>query len=226
MTLPSNRNVILLAATLSDLSLGAEVNLAHFYNAHGIYTDGTTFPVDGGIDAGGAAYSGNLLGVTSPNGEEVTVGTTAFHIAGSNILNVVYGTGQTIPLPSGIYTDLKLLGTGVQGSQVDQVITVHYADGSNDTFHQSFSDWSSPSGYGNESLAIKTAYRDYNDGSRDSQAFNVYLYDLKLRPFKPVESITLPDNRNVVFLSSTLAPLSLIDLEQPICSTIGKPTPR
>jgi hypothetical protein len=225
MTLPSNRNVILLAATLSDLSLGAEVNLAHSYNAPGIYTDGTTFPVDGGIDAGGAAYSGNLLGITSSNGEEVTVGTTAFHIAGSNILNVVYGTGQTIPLPSGIYTDLKLLGTGVQGSQVDQVITVHYADGSSDTFHQSFSDWSSPSGYVNESLAIKTAYRDYNDGSRDSQAFNVYLYDLKLRPFKPVKSITLPDNRNVVFLSSTLDPPSLIDLEQPICSTIGKPTP-
>jgi hypothetical protein len=96
---------------------------------------------------------------------------------------------------------------------------VHYRDGTTDTFTQSFSDWSSLSGYPNESLAIKTAYRDFNDGSQDSQSFNVYLYTLKLQPLKLVKSITLPSNRNVVLLSITMAPLSLVDVEPLVCGS-------
>ncbi len=224
-TLPKNRDVVLLAATLSDLPLGAEVNLARSYNATGIYTDGTTFAEDAGLDAGGTAYSANLLNDATAAGEEIAVGPSRFHVAGNNVPDAVYGAGQTIALPLGFFADLKLLGTGVQGNQTDQTIAVHYYDGSTDTFHQSFSDWSSLTGYPNESLAIKTAYRDNNDGSKDSQAFNVYLYTLKLHPLKLVKSITLPNNRNVVLLGITLAPPSVVDLEPlvcPIVSAFGK----
>jgi hypothetical protein len=62
-----------------------------------------------------------------------------------------------------------------------------------------------------------TAYRDYNDGSQDNQAFNVYLYTFKLRLLKPIKSITLPDNRNVLLLSITMAPPSLVELEPLVC---------
>jgi hypothetical protein len=220
MTLPTNRDVILLSATLTEDTLGQQVNLATDYNATGIYTDGSTFPADGGLDGGGAAYSANLLNLPA-TGELVTVQNTAFQIAGSNIPNIVFGAGQTINLPEGLYTDLKLLGTGVQGSQTDQPFTIHYTDGSSQTVSQSFSDWSALSGFANESLAIKTAYRDLNDGSQNAQAFNIYVYDLKLNPFKRVKSITLPNNRDVTLLSISLDPPSLIDLESPICKLIG-----
>ncbi len=87
---------------------------------------------------------------------------------------------------------------------------------------QSFSDWSSLSGFTNESLAIQTAYRDYNDGSQDQQAFNVYLYTLKLHPHKRVVSLKLPDNRDVVLLSATLAPKSPVQELPAICPNLEK----
>ena len=217
LTLPNNRNVILLAATLTLQTLGTETNLAGMFNAAGIYTDGSTFPADGGLDGGGAAFSANLLQDGSSAGEEIVVGTSRFHLGTPNATDVVYAAGQTIALPEGIYTELKLLGTGVQGDQTSQPIQIHYMDGTTDTVQQSFSDWSSLSGYANESLAIKTAYRNYNDGTQDQQAFNVYLYTLKLRPLKLVKSITLPNNRNVVLLGITLAPPSLVELEPIVC---------
>lgn len=222
-TLPENRDIVILAATLSDLSLGVETNLAKAYNATGIYTDGSTFPADGGLDGGGAAYSANLLNDTAATGEDIVVGPSKFHLAAANVPNVVYGAGQTIALPSGIFTELKLLGTGVQGDETDQPLIIHYTDGTSEKISQSFSDWSTLDGYANESLAVKTAYRDYNDGSQDAQAFNVYLYTYRLNPFKRVKSITLPVNRNVVILSITLAPPSVVDLEPLVCRIVEQP---
>ena len=221
MTLPGNRDVIVLAATLSDLLLGEEVNLAGAYNATGIYTDGASFPASGGLDAGGAAFSANLLGDLASSGAEIAVGPSRFHLAGTDVPDVVYGAGQTIALPLGIYGEIKLLGTGVQGNQVNQPITVHYYNGSSQTLQQSFSDWSSLAGSPNESLAIQTAYRDSSNGTRSGSPFNVYLYTLKLQPFRFVKSITLPNNRDVVVLSITLAPPSVVDLEPVVCSIFG-----
>ncbi|RRA48264.1 S53 family serine peptidase [Acidipila sp. EB88] len=221
MTLPTNRAVVILAATLSDLPLGKEVNLAGKYNATGIYPDGATFPVDGGYDGGGTAYSANLLQDASPSGEEVAVGLAQFHLAGSSVPNVVYGAGQTIALPLGHYTSLKLLGSAVQGDQLDQPVVIQYSDGTVDSVNQSFSDWSALSGYANESLAISTAYRDNNDGTTDVQDFNLYLYTLPLNPLKLVTGITLPNNRNVVFTSMTLAVPSAVGLEPLLCPILA-----
>lgn len=216
MTLPSNRNIILLSATLTDANLGQQVNLAADYNATGVYTDGSSFPADGGIDGGGAAYSANLLNLPF-RGYDIALQNTSFHLSGGNAPNTVYGAGQTLELPEGLYADLKLLGTGVQGTQVDQPITIHYLDGSSMTVKQSFSDWSSPSGFTNESVAIKTAYRDYSDGSENAQAFYVYVYDIKLDPSKRVSSITLPNNRYVTLLSMSFDRPSSIEKDVAYC---------
>ncbi len=220
LTLPVNRNVVLLAGTLSLQPFGTQVNLAGAFNATGVYTDGTQFAGDGGLDAGGAAYSGTLLqdGTT----ELVTAGNTRFRIAAANTPNTVYAAGQTIPLPGGFYSNLKLLGAGVQGDQTDQPLTVRFTDGTTQTFRQSFSDWSAIGAYPNESVAVRTPYRDYNDGSRDNQAFYVYQYTLTLPPFKTVQSLTLPNNRNVVLLGITLDPPSVFDLEPAVCSIFGQ----
>ena len=217
ITLPMNRSVILLAATLSNVDPGTQVSLAGAYNATGIYTDGATFAPDGGLDAGGAAFSANLLQDTDPDGEQVVVGNSAFHLGAANKPDAIYGTGQTITLPRGSYTELKLLATGVQGDQLAQPFLIRFTDGTSTTLTQSFSDWSTLTGYPNESLAIKTAYRNYYDGSRDQQAFNIYLYTYKLQSAKQVQSITLPDNRNVLLFGLTLTPPTLVDYERYVC---------
>ena len=222
-TLPDNRAIVVFSATLSDLPLGVETNLAKDFNAIGIYTDGSTFSADGGLDGGGAAYSANLLNDTAKSGEDIVVGPSKFHLAGSNVPDVVYAAGQTLALPGGFYSELKVLGTAVQGDQTDQKFILHYTDGTSQTVSLSFSDWSALGGYAYESIAIQTPYRDYNDGSQDAQAFNVYLYTYPLYPSKQIKSITLPNNRNLVFLAITLAPPSIVNLEPVVCPIVEHP---
>ena len=87
------------------------------------------------IDGGGAALSANLLGTSQTwNGTPFTIGAP-----GSS--NVVSATGQTISLPAGQYASLQFLALAVNGNQANQTFTVHYADGTTQTFTQSLSDW-------------------------------------------------------------------------------------
>lgn len=201
ITLPNNRNVVILAATLSPFPDGTAVNLP--FNTTGIYTDGTIFDGNGGLDGGGAAYSANLLD-DGLSGEHIMVDGIRFILGGANAPNAYYGTGAKLALPPGNYSELTMVGTGVQGDQTDQTAVVTYSDGTKSTFTQSFSDWSSFTGYTNESLVTKTSYRDYNDGSKNTQNFNVYRYSFAINPLKRVTSVTMPDNRNVVILALTL----------------------
>ncbi len=202
-TLPNNRALILLAATLVSEPLGTQVNITPSFNATGIYTDGSTFAEDGGIDTGGAAYSANLLGDTT-TASSLIVHDHEFILAKANQPNVVYGDGQKIPLPAGNFNELHLLGTGLQGNQTDQTVLVHYTDGTTATLTQSFSDWFTPQAFPNESVAVRMPYRDFNDGSQDEQNFNLYEYTLPLNASKVVQSIELPQNRYVVMLGITL----------------------
>ena len=209
VTLPNNRNVVLLAATLTRQGLGVQANLASAFDATGIYADGATFPADGGLDGGGAAYSGNLLGDTK-SGVSFVAGGLRFNLAQAGVPDALFGTGQTVPLPGGHFADLQLVGTAVQGDQTAQPVVVTYTDGSKQTFTQSFSDWSSFSGFPNEAISAKTAYRDLNDGTQNNQAFFIYRYRLALNPLKTVANITLPNNRNVLVLGITLDDQSLL----------------
>ena len=203
LTLPNNSSVLVLAATLARPRLGTQVNLASVFGATGIYTDGTTFSQSGGLDGGGAAYSANLLG-DQRGSRSVVVNGVEYDIAAANQPNIAYGTGSAIPLPHGRFDQIRILGTGIQGAQTDQPVVITYTDGSKETRTQSFSDWFSPQQFPNESEVFAMPYRDYNDGSQDSRIFNLYQYILPLNGRKTVQSIALPNNRNVVFLSITL----------------------
>lgn len=226
LTLPNNRNVVVLAATLSKLQLGAEVDLTGVYNATGITNDGVTIPANGGVDGGGYAYSANVLNDVGAAGEEIAVGPTEFHLGASDAANVVYGAGQTIPVTPGSFTELKLLGTGVQGNQAGQTITVNYTDGSAAVFQQGFSDWFAGPGNPNESIGVKMAYRNSTDGTPGGGPLYLYLYTLPLDPAKVVKSIALPNNRDVVLFAITLAPASIVDQEPVVCSLLGKRPPQ
>jgi hypothetical protein len=204
LTLPSDRNVVLLAATLTDQDFGQPVSLASSFNTIGIYTNGSTFASSGGLDAGGTAYSASLLGdITAPS--TLVVNGNQFTLAVADANNVVYGDGTSIPLPAGHFSALHMLGTGVGGGVTAQTVTVQYTDGTVSTFTQSFSDWFSPKEYPREAEGIQMAYRNAYNGTEGKGPLNLYEYTFPLNPGKAVQSLTLPSNRHVLALALTLA---------------------
>jgi predicted alpha-1,6-mannanase (GH76 family) len=204
LTLPSDRNVVLLAATLTDQDFGQPVSLASSFDAIGIYTDGSTFASTGGLDADGTAYSANLLGDTTAPSTLVVNG-DQFTLAVADANNVIYGDGTPIPLPAGHFSALHFLGTGVDGGATTQTVTVQYTDGSVSTFTQSFSDWFSPKQFPREAEGIQMAYRDTYEGTEGNGPLNLYEYTFPLNPGKTVRNLTLPSNRHVLAIAITLA---------------------
>ncbi len=138
-------------------------------------------------------------------GPSVTWSGLNFTIGPANTKDVVQATGQTITVPEGEYTSVKLLALGVNGNQPNQTFTIHYADGSSTTVTQSISDWHMPQHYAGESIALSSSYRNNSWGAKDYQGpFDVYGYTLPVNSSKLVTSITLPNNKNVVVLAITV----------------------
>jgi hypothetical protein len=176
---------------------GKSVNLAPYFNLNGIYNDGTVYST-GGLDGQGDSYSAKLLGKSRVLDQMLA------KFGPANELDAIGCNGQSVSLPAGNFSGLLLLGTGVQGSQLSQTITINYTDGSSAQFAQSFSDWSAPQNFTGESEAVAMSYRDYSSGSKDLGTFNLYAYEFAIDSSKTVQSITLPDNPDVVLLAVTL----------------------
>jgi len=200
ITLPSNSNLILLAAILANNPI--TVPLTSYYNRAGMYTDGTTFtnPATGGIDGSGSAYSATLLGGSQ------TWSNTLFNFGPANATNVISTTNQVITLPAGNYSGLRILAAAVQGSQVSQVFTVTYTNNTTSTFVQGISDWYSPQSYTGESKAIIMGHRNSSNGTADNRTFYLYGYSFKLNSSRAVQSIKLPNNTNVIVAAISLVP--------------------
>jgi len=200
ITLPNNNKVVVLALALALEP--ASVSLASYFNRAGMYTDGTTFtnPATGGLDGGGAAYSATLLGAAlNWNGVQ-------FNFAAPNLTNVIAAASQTIALPTGNYSALRILATGLQGNQPSQAFTVTYTDTSTANFSQGLSDWFTPQNYGGESKAFASGHRNLSNGTADNRAFYLYGYSFALNSGKLVQSLRLPNNGNVAVLAITLIP--------------------
>ena len=129
-----------------------------------------------------------------------------FDLGPANSPDAIAANGQTIPLPAKKASHLVLLGTGIQGNQISQIITVTYTDGTRSKFNQDFSDWYTPQKFPREYEAVAMAYRNYEDGTKDNRIFNLYAYLFALNGAKTVQSITLPANADVMVLSATLVP--------------------
>ncbi len=200
VALPNNVNVVVLALNLSGTAPAGQANLAGAFNiSSGIVTDGTVFS-GGGLDGGGRSYSANLLGTT------VSFNGTSFNLGPANAADVVSAKGQTITLPSGQFSSLKMLATGVNGNQSSQALTVAYTDGTTSSFTQSFSDWVHPQSFSGESVAVTMAHRDISDGTTQVRTVDLYGYDFALNSSKTVSAITLPNNGSIEVLAITLVP--------------------
>jgi len=205
LTLPKNRYVVVLAATLSGgttsggttASKVTQVSLSSAANVNAIFTNGTAI-ANGGIDAGSAAYSETLVGST------LTYGGVPYTFLDANVPDAV--SNITVTLPSGQFSTLNLLGTGVEGNRLSQTFVVTYTDGTSTTITQSMSDWYTPQSYTGESKAVTMPYRLIASGTEDVRTFYLYAYSLAINNAKTVASVTLPNNRYVVILAATLAP--------------------
>jgi hypothetical protein len=200
IALPVNGNLVVLSMMLANDPVGA--SLASYYDRAGIYTDGTTFtnPATGGFDGNNTALSGTLLGSSQ------TWSNTLFAFGPVNATNVISCTNQTISLPPGNYSRLRLLACGVNGNQLSQSFLVTYSDATTVNFVQSMSDWFTPQNYVGESKAVPMSHRNNSNGGKDGRTFYLYGYSFNLNSTKTVQSVRVPNNANVVVTAISLVP--------------------
>jgi polygalacturonase len=208
LTLPNNRNVVVLAIDVSPAGPSpVSVNLSAAANVHGLVNTGS--PVSGGgLDGSGYAYSETLTG------SSITWDGAIFALGAPGTANAV--SNATVALPPGNYSKVDLLATGVNGNQASQVFVVNYTDGSSTRFVQSLSDWRTPQNYAGESKVLTMAYRVSPSGATDAGPYYLYGYSLTIDGTKTVQSMTLPNNPNVVVLAVTLIPASSSSLCDPL----------
>ena len=176
---------------------GKQVDLSSDFNLNGIYTDGSKYST-GGIDGSGNSYSSKLLAKLR------ILDLVECKFGPANQPDAVASNGQSISLPQGSFTGLLLMATGVQGAQSNQTFTINYTDGTTAQFVQSLSDWSAPQNFPGESEAVAMSYRNTAAGTKNAGTFNLYAYGFPIDSSKTAQSITLPDNPNVVVLAGTV----------------------
>jgi hypothetical protein len=113
-----------------------------------------------------------------------------------------------ISLPTQEDTTLQLLATAVNGNQASQTFTVTYTDATTDTFTISLSDWTTPQVNTAEVPVVRMNHRNNSDGTAGSGPVYLYGYSFNLEPGKTVQSLTLPNNGNVVLVAATLTNLT------------------
>ncbi len=202
ITLPSNRNVILLAISVSAAvpqAAPSPVSLSAAFDTTGISTDGKPF-TGLGLDGVGYSYSANLLGATR------TINTVPFNFGPADAPDAVSGNGKTIVLPAGKFSTVLILGTAVNGTQAAQAFKVTYTDGTSATLSQNMSDWFKPQPNPGETQGVVLAQRNNSKGARDNGPFYVYDYSVALNNAKTVASFTMPANKNVRVLALTMVP--------------------
>jgi subtilase family serine protease len=214
-----------LTLTVNSSNEPTYVTLTSAFNLIGIVFDGMHgFGTGLGLDTNGHAYSLGQINSSENAYTYLTLNGTPFfinfwgnaliptQIGTDNVvdaanLNAISAEGQTIPLPSGNFSSLQMLGTGVNGNQTAQPFTVTYTDGSTTTVTQSLSDWQNPQNYPGELEALNMAYvDDLYTGGRVPAATYLYGYSFPLDETKTVASVTLPSNANVEVFAMTLVP--------------------
>ncbi|WP_433985316.1 MBG domain-containing protein [Tunturiibacter empetritectus] len=172
------------------------VSLSSYYRVNAFETDGSTFST-GGFDNGGNAYSATLLGSSVVwNGQTYALGP-------ANVPDAV--TSTTIALPQGNFVSLSLIGAATTGGQTAQPFTITYTDGTTATTKISLSSWLVNQGYPGESFVAVTGYYNNGSGGRvTGQQADLYGYQIALDNTRTVQSITLPNNRNVVIVAMGL----------------------
>jgi hypothetical protein len=189
------------------------LDLTAYFDTMAMTTDGFTYGTTSGICGQDDTLSATLIG------SSLTFDRIPFVFGPANTNNAVIGNGIPIPVSPWKWTKLAILATTVSNSQQNQNISVQYsnaggafggawsypwAGNTGTTFTQSFSVFNNPQGYSNEASALPMSYIDSYDGTTATVTVYIFEYEFALDPTKTLQSITLPDNPNIAFLSITL----------------------
>ncbi len=172
------------------------VSLSSYYRVNAFQTDGSTFST-GGFDNSGNAYSSNLVGSSI-----VWQGQT-YSLGPANLPDAV--TSTSIALPQGNFALLSVIGASTTTGQTAQPLTVTYTDGTSSIFHFNLSCWTQSENYVAETIVSTTTYRNTGSGGRTTGTANLYGFQLPLDNTRVVQSVTLPNNRNIVVVAMALS---------------------
>jgi beta-glucosidase len=147
-------------------------------------------------DGVGDSFSAQALAAGTPNvlkpGAPVMIGGTTFtwpDVAAGTPDNIVTG-GQTVDV-SGSGTDLGFLGSSQNGT-ASGIVTIHYTDGSSQSFNLNMADWyANAPAVGNQLLTTTSSW-NYQSNPLGAHPVSVYFASLPLESGKTVSSVTLP----------------------------------
>ena len=173
-------------------------SLAAAYNNTGISDNAN--PAAANYDGVGDSFSAQALAVGTPTpltpGSQATIGGTTFTwpAAAPGAPDNVVTAGQTVAL-SGSGTDLGFLGASQNGT-ASGTVTVHYADGSSQSFNLNMADWYAGSpAVGNQILATTSSW-NFTSSTQAPHPVSTYFASVPLQQGKQVSSVTLPVLRN------------------------------
>ena len=201
LTLPNNANLRLLGA---QLATSTSVDLSGDFNFWGIANGQTQAANHDGFDHNGHYYySGDLPSSLSWGSAIFNLGPASTSKHGTN--NFVQPQGQSIALPAGDFDTLYLAAAAANGSQENQQFTLHFSDGSQETWTQSLSDWCDYEAFDGQSVVHTQSNWVDQVGNVRSQTNRVYGYAYQLPAGKTLTSVSLPNNHDVGILAITLS---------------------
>jgi len=176
------------------------VDLSSAYLWLGAASEGAQFDVRGGLGVGHFAYPAEQLG------SSLIFDGVRFSFGPPDAPNAVPGVNQTLDVPAGKFSFVKMLAIAVNGRQRSQILKANYDDGSSAYFTQSFTDWGFTSAFPGEARALTVDHRSRYDTTRDDRSFYLNGYSFALDSSKTVTSISLPGNSNVSVFAIALVP--------------------
>jgi hypothetical protein len=188
----------------SPATTGVPVNLLFNFNVFAVESPGQAVRY-GGLDGHGYGYDASLLGFT------INWAGTPFSLDAASTDNGVTGDGSLLPVTPGKYSALKIVGSAVNGAQLNQKLVLHYAgtgSGTTQTVLQSFSDWGKPQNFPGETVVSTLAERVTPTGTLQAGAWRIYGYTIPVDPTRTLQSVQLPVNRDVIVLGMNLSPVT------------------
>ncbi|MCL4514717.1 MAG: discoidin domain-containing protein [Firmicutes bacterium] len=172
-----------------------QVNLRYAFNQDGMSYDSR--PGDGNLDGVGWSYSADLMPDTVIlDGVEYQIGPKA-----DGTKNVVMGASQSIPLPYGKFSSLRILGASTNGDKTG-TFYVTYTDGTTAEFNLTMTDWCGAARHG-EATALTFNHR-HSQTADQIITNHVFGYTLNLDSSRAVSSVTFPGDNNMKVLAITL----------------------
>ena len=172
------------------------VSLASYYRVNAYQTDGSLFST-GGFDNNGNAFSANQLGSSLVwNGQTYSLGPP-------NLPSAVSST--TIALPQGHFYEMTLVGAATTTGQTSACFTLNFTDGTNTSGCWAMSSWTQPASYPGETIVSTTPYINTGSGGRTNGNAYLYGYQIPIEGSKVVQSLILPNNRNIVIVAMSLS---------------------